>query len=156
MTGVQTCALPIYVNGVLVEDRIRSIDVSNCVSAVSGIAEVREKLVAMQQEMGLNRGIVMDGRDIGTVVFPDAELKIFMTADPLVRAKRRYDELTTKGDIVSLEEIKENVISRDEADQNRAVSPLRRANDAILLDNSNMTIPQQMEWVSARLKSIIC
>ena len=149
-------ASDIYVNGVLVEDRIRSIDVSNCVSAVSGIAEVREKLVAMQQEMGLNRGIVMDGRDIGTVVFPDAELKIFMTADPLVRAKRRYDELTTKGDIVSLEEIKENVISRDEADQNRAVSPLRRANDAILLDNSNMTIPQQMEWVSARLKSIIC
>ncbi len=148
-------ASDIYVNGALVEDKIRSIDVSNCVSAVSGMANVREKLVAMQQEMGKNRGIVMDGRDIGTVVFPDAELKIFMTADPLVRAKRRYDELRAKGEEVSLLEIKENVISRDNADQNRAVSPLKKANDAVILDNSNMTIPQQMEWVATHLKRLM-
>ena len=148
-------ASDIYVNGTIVENRIRSIDISRCVSAVSGVAKVREKLVAMQQAMGQNSAIVMDGRDIGTVVFPDAELKIFMTADPLVRAKRRYDELKAKGEEVALEEIKHSVISRDEADQSRAISPLRRAEDAILLDNSEMSIPQQMEWVMERLKSLI-
>ena len=110
------------------------------------IGEVREKLVAMQQQMGRNKGIVMDGRDIGTVVFPDAEIKIFMTADPAVRAQRRYDELTAKGEQVSLSEIEENVRSRDIADQNRAISPLRKADDAVVLDNSYMSIADQMVW----------
>ena len=103
-------------------------------------------MVAMQQEMGRKKGVVMDGRDIGTVVFPNAELKIFMTADPKVRAERRYAELTAKGDNVSFEEILENVVSRDKADMSRAISPLQQAEDAIVLDNSYMTIPEQMEW----------
>ena len=139
-------ASDIYVNGDLVEGKIRSIEVSNCVSGVSAIPAVRRKLVAMQQEMGRRRGVVMDGRDIGTVVFPDAELKIFMTADPLVRAQRRYDELRAKGDCVSLEEIERNVRERDEADMHRAVSPLRQAVDAVVLDNSHMTVDEQMAW----------
>ena len=139
-------ASDIYVNGDLVEGKIRTIEVSNCVSPVSAIGAVREKLVAMQQEMGRKKGVVMDGRDIGTVVFPNAELKIFMTADPKVRAERRYAELTAKGDNVSFEEILENVVSRDKADMSRAISPLQQAEDAIVLDNSYMTIPEQMEW----------
>lgn len=142
----QRGASDIYVNGDLVEGRIRTIEVSNCVSAVSSIREVREKLVAMQQQMGERRGVVMDGRDIGTVVFPDAELKIFMTADPRVRAERRYAELRAKGDEVSFDEVLDNVISRDEADMNRAISPLRKADDAVVLDNSRMTVGEQMEW----------
>lgn len=139
-------ASDIYVNGDLVEGKIRTIEVSNCVSRVSSIGEVREKLVAMQQQMGRNKGIVMDGRDIGTVVFPNAEIKIFMTAEVSVRAKRRYDELTAKGEQVSLAEIEENVRSRDIADQNRAISPLRKADDAVVLDNSYMSIDDQMVW----------
>lgn len=139
-------ASDIYVNGDRVEGKIRTIEVSNCVSGVSAIPEVRRKLVALQQEMGGRKGIVMDGRDIGTTVFPQAEIKLFMTADPKVRARRRYDELTAKGDCVSLEEIEQNVLSRDRADMNRAVSPLRRAEDAIELDNSRMTVGEQMEW----------
>ncbi len=142
----QRGASDIYVNGDLVEGRIRTIEVSNCVSAVSSIREVREKLVAMQQQMGERRGVVMDGRDIGTVVFPDAELKIFMTADPRVRAERRYAELRAKGDEVSFDEVLDNVISRDKADMNRAISPLRKADDAVVLDNSRMTVGEQMEW----------
>ena len=142
----QRGASDIYVNGDLVEGKIRTIEVSNCVSAVSAISEVRQKLVSMQQEMGKRRGVVMDGRDIGTVVFPDAELKIFMTADPKVRAERRYIELTTKGDNVSFEEILENVVSRDKADMSRAISPLQKADDAIVLDNSYMTVEEQMVW----------
>ena len=145
-------ASDIYVNGDRVEGKIRTIEVSNCVSAVSAIAEVRHKLVAMQQEMGRKRGVVMDGRDIGTVVFPDAELKIFMTADPRVRAQRRYDELTAKGDNVSLEEIEQNVRDRDYQDMQRAISPLRQADDAIVLDNSAMTVEEQMEWVMERIE----
>ena len=147
-------ASDIYVNGDLVEGKIRTIEVSNCVSPVSSIREVREKLVAMQQQMGRKRGVVMDGRDIGTVVFPNAELKIFMTADPHIRALRRYDELRAKGDNVSLEEIEQNVRSRDEADMTRAISPLRQAEDAIVLDNSFMTIPEQMEWFMARYSEV--
>lgn len=119
-------ASDIYVDGDLVEGKIRTIEVSNCVSAVSSIREVREKLVAMQQRMGRQRGVVMDGRDIGTTVFPDAELKIFMTAQPSVRAQRRYDELTARGDAVCYEEILQNVLSRDKADMTRAISPLRK------------------------------
>ena len=139
-------ASDIYVNGDLVEGKIRTIEVSNCVSAVSSIAQVREKLVKMQQAMGQRKGVVMDGRDIGTVVFPAAELKIYMTADPRVRAERRYKELTAKGDNVSFEEIYENVVSRDKADMSRAISPLRKADDAIVLDNSTMSVEEQMAW----------
>ena len=148
-------ASDIYVNGVYAEDRIRGIEVSNCVSKVSSIAAVREKLVAMQQQMGSERGVVMDGRDIGTVVFPDAELKIFMTADPKVRAERRYKELTAKGDEVTMEEILENVISRDQADMTRAISPLRRAEDALELDNSYMSVEEQMAWFMERYNKIV-
>ncbi len=142
----QRGASDIYVNGDLVEGKIRTIEVNNCVSAVSSIREVREKLVAMQQQMGERRGVVMDGRDIGTVVFPDAELKIYMTADPKVRAERRYAELRAKGDEVSFDEVLDNVISRDKADMSRAISPLRKADDAVVLDNSRMTVGEQMEW----------
>lgn len=148
-------ASDIYVNGDMVEGKIRTIEVSNCVSAVSSIAEVRAKLVAMQQEMGIRRGIVMDGRDIGTVVFPDAELKIYMTADAMVRAERRYKELTAKGDSVTLEEIYENVVSRDKADMSRAISPLRKADDAIVLDNSHMSVEEQMAWFMERYEEAL-
>ena len=148
-------ASDVYVNGECVEPRIRSIEVSSAVSSISSIPAVREKLVAMQQQMGRDRGVVMDGRDIGTVVFPDAELKIFMTADAEVRARRRYDELTAKGDKVTLEEILENVIARDKADMEREISPLRRAADAVVLDNSRMTVEEQMEWFMERYRQIV-
>ena len=146
-------ASDIYVNGDLVEGKIRTIEVSNCVSRVSAIPQVRRKLVAMQQEMGRRRGVVMDGRDIGTVVFPDAELKLFMTADPAVRAQRRYDELKAKGERVTLEELERNVRERDKADMRRAVSPLRQADDAIVLDNSHMTVDEQMVWFLDKFKA---
>ena len=139
-------ASDIYVDGDLAEGKIRTIEVSNCVSRVSAIPEVRSKLVAMQQEMGRRRGVVMDGRDIGTVVFPDAELKIFMTADPAVRACRRYKELTGKGMTVTMEEVERNIRERDKADMSRAISPLRQADDAVVLDNSHMTVDEQMAW----------
>lgn len=148
-------ASDVYVNGENVEGRIRSIAVSNLVSKVSSIPEVREKLVAIQQELGRDRGVVMDGRDIGTVVFPDAELKIFLTADPAVRAKRRYDELSAKGERVSYEEIERNVCDRDRADETREISPLRKAADAVVLDNSHMTLDEQMEWVMQRVEEKI-
>ena len=151
----QRGASDIYVNGDLVEGKIRTIEVSNCVSQVSAIPEVRHKLVAMQQEMGRRRGVVMDGRDIGTVVFPDAELKLFMTADPRVRAERRYKELREKGMQVSLEEIERNVRERDRADMSRAVSPLRKAKDAIVLDNSHMTVDEQMTWFLDRFAEVM-
>ena len=143
-------ASDIYVDGTLVEGKIRTIEISNCVSAVSSIAQVRSKLVAMQQAMGRSKGVVMDGRDIGTVVFPDAELKIFMTADPKVRAERRYEELQAKGDKVSFEEVYDNVVKRDHADMSRAISPLRQADDAIVLDNSHMSVEEQMAWFMDR------
>jgi cytidylate kinase len=139
----------------MVEGKIRTIEVSNCVSAVSSIGAVRSKLVAMQQEMGRKGGVVMDGRDIGTVVFPDAELKIYMTADAMVRAERRYKELTAKGDKVSLEEIYENVVSRDKADMTRAISPLRKADDAIVLDNSHMSVEEQMAWFDREYQRVV-
>ena len=151
----QRGASDIYVNGDLVEGKIRTIEVSNCVSAVSSIAAVRHKLVAMQQSMGERGGVVMDGRDIGTVVFPDAEFKIYMTADAMVRAERRYKELTAKGDNVTLEEIYENVVSRDKADSTRAISPLRKADDAVVLDNSQMSVDEQMAWFMERYNAII-
>ena len=148
-------ASDVYVNGECVETQIRSIEVSNMVSKVSSIAQVREKLVAMQQQMGRERGVVMDGRDIGTVVFPDAELKIYMTADAKVRAERRYAELTAKGDSVTMEEILENVISRDKADMTREISPLRQADDAVVLDNSYMSVEEQMAWFMERYEQIV-
>lgn len=148
-------ASDIYINGVYAEDRIRTIEVSNYVSKVSSIGAVREKLVAMQQQMGRDRGVVMDGRDIGTVVFPDAELKIYMTADAKVRAERRYEELKAKGDDVSLDEILENVISRDQADMTREISPLRRADDALELDNSYMSVEEQMAWFMEQYQKIV-
>ena len=148
-------ASDIYVNGEFAEDKIRTIEVSNCVSKVSQIRQVREKLVAMQQQMGQHRGVVMDGRDIATVVFPDAELKLFMTADARVRAERRYAELKAKGDEVTFDEVLDNVISRDNADVNREISPLRRADDAIELDNSYMSVEEQMAWFMERYQQIV-
>jgi cytidylate kinase len=137
-----------------VEGKIRTITVSNLVSAVSAIKQVRERLVAIQQEMGRDKGVVMDGRDIGTVVFPNAELKIFMTADPEVRAERRYLELQAKGEQVSREEIVENIRQRDHLDQTRAISPLRKADDAIVLDNGGMTLEEEMEWFNKIFSTI--
>lgn len=137
----------VYLNDVNVEQKIRSLEVSNLVSKVAAISKVREKLVSEQQEMGLNKGIVMDGRDIGTVVFPDAELKIFMTASADTRAKRRFDELIEKGDDVSYEEIYKNVVERDEMDTTREDSPLVKAEDAIEIDNSNLSKEEQFELI---------
>lgn len=148
-------ASDIYVNGDLVEGKIRTIEVSNCVSPVSSIGAVRHKLVAMQQQMGRKGGVVMDGRDIGTVVFPDAELKIYMTADAMVRAERRFKELTAKGDNVTLEQIYDNVVSRDKADMTRAISPLRKAEDAIVLDNSHMSVEEQMTWFDEQYRRVM-
>jgi cytidylate kinase len=132
-------------NGVNIEEKIRGIEVSSVVSSISQIGDVRTKMVSMQRKIGEHGRVVMDGRDIGTVVFPNAILKIFMTADPDVRAKRRYDELTQKREAVQLDEIAENIRMRDREDENRPVSPLRQANDALVLDNSYMTIAEQME-----------
>lgn len=144
----------IWLNGENVEQEIRLLTVSQNVSPVAAVAEVRRLLVALQQEMGKSKGIVMDGRDIGTVVFPKAELKIFMTAQPDVRAKRRFDELTAKGEKVSYEEIKANIIERDRYDETREESPLRKADDAIILDNSYMTRDEQLEWVLSCIAGI--
>ncbi len=136
-----------YLNGINVEKEIRTIEVSGYVSKVAEITEVRNKLVEQQKEMGKNKGVVMDGRDIGTVVFPDAELKIFMTASPTTRAQRRYDELLQKGDMVSYEEVLQNVQERDYIDTHRANSPLVKADDAIEIDNSNLTREEQFDLV---------
>lgn len=135
-----------HLNGENVEKRIRDIEVSSVVSEISKIYQVRERLVQMQREMGSEKGIVMDGRDIGTIVFPDAELKIFMSADPAVRAKRRYDELIEKGMPASFKEIEANIKKRDHIDMNREISPLRKADDALVLDNTHMTFDEQMLW----------
>ena len=134
------------------DPQIRSIDVSNNVSMVATIPFVREAMVEKQREMGKNKGVVMDGRDIGTTVFPDAELKVFVTASAEVRAQRRYDELKEKGIPADYEEILKNVQERDYIDSHREVSPLRQAPDAILLDNSNMTIPEQKDWLMDKFR----
>ena len=136
-----------YLGGVCVEREIRTMEVSKWVSPIATLGFVREAMVDLQRLMGEAKGVIMDGRDIGTVVFPDAELKVFVTASADVRAKRRYDELTAKGEACSLDEIKANVIERDRIDSTRAISPLRKADDAIVLDNSNLTIPEQNEWL---------
>lgn len=138
--------LETYLNDENIETEIRGVAVSELVSEVSKIKEVRSFLVAQQQKMGQNKGIVMDGRDIGTVVFPNAEIKLFMTASTKVRAQRRYDELIEKGVTVTFEEIEQNVIERDHNDTTRAESPLIQAVDAEVLDNSEMTVENQMDW----------
>lgn len=142
-------------NGENIEEEIRQLPVSQHVSPVATIREVREAMVALQQEMGKNKGIVMDGRDIGTVVFPEAELKIFMTARPEVRAQRRYDELTAKGQQVAFDDILANVIERDRIDSSREVSPLKQADDAVILDNSDITREQQLNWVLQKVDQLI-
>ena len=141
-----------YLNDKNVEQRIRTMEVSSKVSPIAALDFVREAMVAQQQEMGRAKGIVMDGRDIGTTVFPDAELKIFVTASPEIRAQRRYDELKAKGEQASFDAILENVKQRDYIDQHRAVSPLRQADDALLLDNSHLTIAQQKEWLMEQFR----
>ena len=144
-----------YLNGELVEDLIRSMEVSNHVSPIATVGFVREAMVAQQQQMGKDKGVVMDGRDIGTVVFPDAELKIFVTASAEVRAQRRYDELKGKGMEADYEDILKNVQERDYIDSHRAVSPLRKADDAIELDNSHMTIAEQKAWLMEQFNKAI-
>ena len=144
-----------YLNGELVEDLIRSMEVSNHVSPIATLGFVREAMVAQQQQMGKDKGVVMDGRDIGTVVVPDAELKIFVTASAEVRAQRRYDELKGKGMEADYEEILKNVQERDYIDSHRAVSPLRKADDAIELDNSYMTIAEQKAWLMEQYQKAI-
>lgn len=136
-----------YLNGENVEQQIRTMEVSGKVSLIAAVGFVREALVRMQQELGKDKGIVMDGRDIGTTVFPDAELKIYVTASAEIRAQRRYDELKAKGEAVDFNEILFNVQERDRIDMTRAVSPLRKAADAIELDNSHMTIEEQKAWL---------
>lgn len=134
-----------YLNGENVENAIRTLEVANGASRVSTLGVVRRELVRQQQLMGVNKGIVMDGRDIGTVVFPQAELKVFLTASPEIRARRRMDEMIAKGEQVDYESVLANVKERDERDVNRAESPLRKAPDAIEIDNSNLTPAEQQE-----------
>ena len=144
-----------FLNGENVEDEIRQLEVSQNVSPVSTIAEVRTEMVKQQRENGKNKGIVMDGRDIGTVVFPDAELKIFMTALPEIRAQRRYLELKEKGEEVAFDEILNNVEERDSIDSTRETSPLRKAEDALVLDNSFLSREEQLQWSLEKAKKII-
>ena len=150
-TGRPDC----YLNDELVEKEIRTLEVSNHVSPIAAIAFVRKALVEQQQKMGEDKGIVMDGRDIGTTVFPNAELKIFVTADARVRAQRRYEELKEKEMPANFDDILKNVEERDYLDTHREVSPLKKADDAIILDNSNMTIQEQQEWLIGLYNKII-
>jgi len=150
-----------YLNNRNVEKEIRNVEVSDAASKLSQIREVREQLVSLQRSMSRSTdqpekilGVVMDGRDIGTVVFPDADMKIFMTADVDIRAKRRFDELVAKGIPVNYDEVRKNVITRDHQDETRKESPLRKAGDAYVLDNSQMTVEEQMEWFRGRWKLI--
>ncbi len=144
-----------YLNDENVEKEIRTLEVSRAVSQVSVFPEVREKLVTLQRQMGKSKGIVMDGRDIGTVVFPDAELKIFMTASPDIRAARRYKELLDRGEEVVFEEVLENVRKRDHIDANRPVSPLKKAEGAVVIDNSDMSLDEQYERLRHLAQQVI-
>ena len=141
-----------YLNGERVEDEIRGIEVSKRVSLIAALPFVRKALVEMQREMGEKGGVVMDGRDIGTTVFPNAELKVFVTASAEVRAQRRFDELRAKGDDVNYDDILANVKERDYIDSHRAVAPLRQADDALLLDNSDLTREEQSRWLLERAR----
>lgn len=145
----------LILNGENVESEIRKMEVSNVVSIVAAIKEVREALVEQQREMGKTGGVVMDGRDIGSVVFPNAELKLFVTADPEIRAKRRYDELISKGQEISLKEVRENLENRDHMDTNRTESPLVQTPDAIVVDNSNMNQEEQLTHVLNLVKKLV-
>ena len=140
-----TLPIQVYLNNQDVTDDIRSLHVSRWVSEISAISEVRSKMVDLQRQMANHQSLVMDGRDIGTVVFPNADVKLFITADPYIRAKRRQEELIQKGNIVNLEEIMDNLIHRDHIDSTRADSPLKQASDAILIDNSDLTMSSQLE-----------
>lgn len=144
-----------YLNSENVEWEIRSVEVTKHVSEVSKISEVRTRMVELQRQIGYFRGIVMDGRDIGTVVFPDADLKIFMTASVDVRAYRRHKELEEKGIDSDFEEIREAMVKRDNIDETREISPLRKADDALVLDNSDMSVNEQMEWISGIIDKMI-
>ena len=145
----------IHLNGENVENEIRTLEVSDSVSQVSVVKEVREKLVQMQREIGKDKAVVMDGRDIGTVVFPDAELKIFFTASPDIRAKRRYNELLERGDKITYDEVLKNIRERDYIDSHREFSPLQKAEDAVEIDNSELSIPEQFERVLRLAKETI-
>lgn len=144
-----------YLNNELVENDIRTLEVSNHVSQIAAVPFIREAMVAQQQRMGKDKGVVMDGRDIGTTVFPEAELKVFVTASAEVRAQRRYDELKEKGIPADFNDILKNVQERDYIDSHREVSPLRKAPDAIELDNSHMTIAEQSAWLMEQVKQKI-
>ena len=144
-----------FLNGTNVEHEIRSLEVSKLVSPVAALDFVRSEMVEQQREMGKQKGIVMDGRDIGTTVFPEAEMKVFVTASAEVRAQRRYDELVARGDTPNFNDILENVLQRDHIDQTREVSPLKKADDALLLDNSSLTREEQMEWLIETYKKIV-
>ncbi|MFK7755671.1 MAG: (d)CMP kinase [Flavobacteriales bacterium] len=141
-------------NGSVVEKEIREMQVSNNVSPVSAVKEVRAKLVKLQKRLAENKGVVMDGRDIGTVVMPTADLKIFMVATPEVRIQRRYDELISKGVAVSKDEIKKNILGRDHIDSNRKADPLRQATDALVLDNSELSLDEQFEFIAKKVKEL--
>lgn len=142
-------------NGTDVEREIRSMEVANLVSPVAAVPEVRRHLVKLQQAMGTEKGIVMDGRDIGTTVFPDAEMKVFVNASPEVRARRRFDELQQKGMQGNYDEVYANICERDHIDRTRKESPLRKADDALELDNDNMSIPEQEQWLLRTFNSIV-
>ena len=141
-------------NGTLVENEIRQMQVSKHVSPVSALPEVREKLVKLQKRLAESKGVVMDGRDIGTVVMPNADLKIFMVASPAVRIKRRYDELLAKGMSVTMEEVAENITERDHIDSNRAKDPLKQAIDAVVLDNSELSLDEQFEFIVNKVNEL--
>lgn len=141
-----------YLNGTCVEKEIRTMEVSKYVSHIAAIDFVREAMVSLQRLMGESKGVIMDGRDIGTVVFPNAELKVFVTANAEIRAKRRFDELTAKGEVCDFNDILENVKERDRIDSTRTISPLRKADDAIILDNSYMTIEEQQIWLLEKVR----
>ncbi|MBQ0006693.1 MAG: (d)CMP kinase, partial [Alistipes sp.] len=143
-----------YLNGSNVEREIRTMRISQIVSKVAGLPFVRNYIDGILHRMGASRGVVMDGRDIGTTVFPDAELKLFMTADATVRARRRYDELVSKGESPVFEDVLLNVRERDYLDEHRDVSPLKMATDAILLDNGNMTIEEEVEWIMKKIENL--
>ncbi len=150
-----TRASDTYLNGENVEREIRQMYVSDNVSAISVVKEVREKMMKIQRELGKDKGVVMDGRDIGTHVFPDAELKIFMTADTDIRTQRRLDELTSKGTHISFEEVKANLLKRDHDDTHRKESPLTKAKDAIVLDNTDISKEQQLEFVVKLINDLL-
>ncbi len=143
-----------WLDGKNVEEEIRGVEVSDIVSKISQVKEVRAKMVGLQRKIGERHSVVMDGRDIGTTVFPAAVMKIFMTAEPAVRAERRYKELRAKGISIELEEVVRNISMRDHEDESRRESPLRKAVDALVLDNSKMTVAQQMEWFRLKWKEI--